>query len=299
MANNYLVMFVMKTRKNKILFHKIKKKISISFPYLVRIYRFFFKKKLQSFSGWGMTIFDRSPPWIKNSSNNEAQNFIKTHEQIKEMVNKKKFILTQFSKLDNDYSGTKALDEFRWRHYILSFCINYVCKYTKQKNYNFVELGVLDGMTAFFACSMATLNKKKFRIYLYDSWGPMKSDHLLDSELKSIGAYHYLDVNIVMDNLKKFKKNLVINKGYLPDSLKTAQNPKTVTWLHIDLNSTKPTIDSLKKIFNRIVKNGIILFDDYGFDEHFVTRIAIDKFLKNKNGLFFHAPTGQGIFIKL
>ena len=284
---------------DSIYFHRLKKQISIFFPNLVKTYRLFFKKKKNTFSGWGMELFDRSPPWLKNSYNNEAQNFLKSHNKLKKLINKKKFNLTQFSKLDNDENEIKAIGELRWRHYILAFTVNYTLKHTKQKNYNFVELGVLDGMTAFFACDTAVLNKQKFSIYLYDSWGPMKSDNLLKDELKSIGSYHYLDANIAKDNLNEFKKNFVINKGYLPNSLKTSQNPNSITWLHIDLNSTKPTMSSLKFFFNRIVKNGIILFDDYGFDEHKITKTAIDKFLKNKNGIFFHCPTGQGIFIKL
>ena len=62
--------------------------------------------------------------------------------------------------------------------------------------------------------------------------------------------------------------------------------------------STRPTIDSLKFFFSKISKNGIILFDDYGFNEHLETKIAVDKYLINKKGSLFHLPTGQSIFFK-
>jgi len=74
----------------------------------------------------------------------------------------------------------------------------------------------------------------------------MLEKNLTDKELKSVGSYHYLNFNNVVNNLKAFKKKIIFNKGYLPDSLATAKNPKTIQWIHIDLNSTRPTIDSLK-----------------------------------------------------
>lgn len=288
------------SRGRKLLIHNLKKKISLKVPILIKIYRFFFKRKIITFSGWGMTIFDRNPPWIKNYFNNTGANsFIKFDKKIIQLVSKKKFILSQYSKLDNNYNPIKALKEFRWRHYILCWTINYLCKFTDvKKNLNLVELGVHDGMSAFFAASQLSDNKIFFKLFLYDSWGPMLAKNLTNKELKSVGSYHYLNFNNVVNNLKAFKKSIIFNKGYLPDSLATAKNPKTIQWLHIDLNSTRPTIDSLKFFFSKISKNGIILFDDYGFNEHLETKIAVDKYLINKKGSLFHLPTGQSIFFK-
>jgi len=235
------------SRDRKLLIHNLKKKISLKVPILIKIYRFFFKRKSITFSGWGMTIFDRNPPWIKNYFNNTGANsFIKFDKKIIQLVTKKKFILSQFSKLDNNYNPIKALKEFRWRHYILCWTINYSCKFTNVKKLNLVELGVHDGMSAFFAASQLSENKIFFKLFLYDSWGPMLAKNLTNKELKSVGSYHYLNFNNVVNNLKAFKKSIIFNKGYLPDSLATAKNPKTIQWIHIDLNSTRPTIDSLK-----------------------------------------------------
>ena len=175
-----------------------------------------------------------------------------------------------------------------------------MCKFsdTKGKPHNLVELGVHDGMSAFFAASSMQSNKKKFKFFLYDSWSKMLEKYLTNTELKSIGSYQYLDFNNVVNNLKVFNKNTIFNKGYIPDSFLTSKNPETISWLHIDLNSCKPTIASLNFFFNKVIKNGIIIFDDYGFNEHLETKIAIDKFLSNKKGTFFHIPTGQAIFYK-
>ena len=53
----------------------------------------------------------------------------------------------------------------------------------------------------------------------------------------------------------------------------------------------------LHLLYEKISKNGIILFDDYGgFDD---TRKVIDNFFDDKQGHFINYPTGQGAFIKI
>ena len=49
--------------------------------------------------------------------------------------------------------------------------------------------------------------------------------------------------------------------------------------------------------YDKLVPNGIILFDDYGGFEK--TGNSIDEFFSNKDGHFLNSPTGQGIFFKL
>ena len=66
--------------------------------------------------------------------------------------------------------------------------------------------------------------------------------------------------------------------------------------MHIDLNSTKPTIDALDFFFPRLIKGGIIIFDDYGNTGYPDTKIEIDEFFKNKPGVLMQSPTGQAIY---
>ena len=50
--------------------------------------------------------------------------------------------------------------------------------------------------------------------------------------------------------------------------------------------------------YKKILPNGVILFDDYNHLSYEPTKLAIDKFFKNKEGQFITLPTGQSIFIK-
>ena len=79
---------------------------------------------------------------------------------------------------------------------------------------------------------------------------------------------------------------------------KSVENPDNLSWLHIDLNSSKITQECLNFFYDKIENNGVILFDDYAHIHFEDTRKIIDEFLFNKEGNFLHFPTGQAFFIK-
>ena len=277
-------------KQNKSFFSKLIKK----FKYFIQLkfnffYEYkFYKKKRKTFSGWGMITTDSSPPW--NSTNNIQNNhFLSVNENLIDLVTNKKFVLTQFEYENTDYK--KILNELMWRHYVVFNSINYVVKFTNSKELYLVECGVCDGLTIFFAINSCLKNNVKPKAYLYDSWQELTSDK---ENLKY--KYSYLNIERTKENLKIYESNLIYNKGFIPKIFNTSNNPEKVHWLHIDLNSTQATLDSLEYFYNRVIKNGIILFDDYGgFSE---TREIIDNFFSNKNGHFLNFPTGQGIFYK-
>jgi hypothetical protein len=69
--------------------------------------------------------------------------------------------------------------------------------------------------------------------------------------------------------------------------------------LHIDLNSSSPTIEALKFFYEKLNSKGIILFDDYGHQTYEPTKYAIDNFFNNLDGQLIAFPTGQAMFIKV
>ena len=219
--------------------------------------------------------------------NNENFLFKELNDQLLKLVLDKKFILTQFQYHDTDYR--KIFDELMWRHYIVFNTVNYVIKFNQNDEVNLVECGVCDGLTISYALNLCMKKKLKFKGYLYDAWEELKK-----SEENLRFNYSYLDINKTKNNLKNFEKNLIYNKGFIPQIFSNSKNPNKINWLHIDLNSTESTLASLE-FFDKLKPHGIILFDDYGgFEE---TRKVIDEFLSNKKGHFLNSPTGQGIFL--
>ena len=109
----------------------------------------------------------------------------------------------------------------------------------------------------------------------------------------------YFQQNIdLLEARKNFQHKIQYNKGYIPDVFDSSINPDKISWLHIDLNSSIPTLRCLEFFYDRIENNGVIVFDDYGWKGYEETKEIVDKFLNEKKGSFFQFPTGQGLFIK-
>ena len=254
-------------------------------PFLSYIKKNFFDKP--KFSGWGMTSI-HEPPWLND---NEGKKFLEIHNYIKDnfAFNKK-------------IQGTTkdVMDDLLWRHWIVSYAVKHASKFAKTENYNLVECGVEWGYTAFFALKTLTNNNKKinsFSMHLYDAWQDMREEELLESEYWHVNLYKNLDIESTKKNLIEFKENLIFHQGYIPDSLmKKPDPPDTIFYLHIDLNSAKPTESALEFFYPRLVVGGVILFDDYGWGAYEDTKNTIENFFKDKPGLLMKIPTGQAIY---
>jgi O-methyltransferase len=276
----------MKDNQNLIKFgHEIYSKHPALRPFLTFIKKNFFTKT--KFSGWGMTSI-HEPPWLNDD---EGKKFLEIHNYVK----------NNFAFNKKIQGTTKdVMDDLLWRHWIVSYAVKHATKFAKTENYNLVECGVEWGYTAFFALKTLTNNDKKinsFSMHLYDAWQDMREEELLESEYWHVNLYKNLDIESTKKNLIEFKENLIFHQGYIPDSLtKKPVPPNTIFYLHIDLNSAKPTEHALEFFYPRLVVGGVILFDDYGWDAYQDTKNTIEDFFKDKPGLLMKIPTGQAIY---
>ena len=100
---------------------------------------------------------------------------------------------------------------------------------------------------------------RKGNTYLFDSFsGFRKNDGLHKKDI-----FYYDDINLVKKNIKKLKlKQTDVFRTYFPKNLKIKINK--IKLCHIDVNTYSDT----KKIFNfvhtKVIKGGIIIFDDFG-----------------------------------
>lgn len=271
---------------NKLLYFG--RKISVKYPslrpFLILGKRLFFSKP--RFSGWGMTT-QHELPWIDEY---DWKDFQKTNQYVKENFQ----FISNSSEVD-----LKNIDTLLWRHWIVSYSVRHAIKFSKDGEYNFVECGVGIGITTFFALREVHSHSKikKIFMHLYDSWDAMREKDLLNRELSSSGRYSGLDIDITKRNLSEFSDHLIFHRGYIPDSFHVApESPNSVAYLHIDLNSAKPTKSALEFFYPKISSGGVILFDDYG-DRAFVdTKKVIDEFFYDKPGSLLKLPTGQAIY---
>ena len=241
------------------------------------------------FVGPGIKI-NHDPPWIDESENSV---FNQTSNDIKKF---------HFGAVLSTGIDIHRIDTLLWRHWIVSYSTKYAIEFTKTEEYNFVECGVGDGLSALYTLAEIRANEKNLpqsKMHLFDSWGPMKEKDLLDSEIESKGRYSELKLDTTKNNLKKFEDLIVYHKGYVPEVFtQIPKSPSSIVYIHIDLNSTKPTIDCLKYFFPKLVVGGVILFDDYGWNNHKDTKHAVDSFFKDKPGILMQLPTAQAIYFR-
>jgi hypothetical protein len=240
------------------------------------------------FIGPGIKI-NHDPPWVDESKDSI---FNQTSKELKNF---------SFGSVHSTGVDVHRVDAMRWRHWIVSTATKHAIEFSKTDEYNFVECGVGDGFSALYTLVEIQAKEKNLsdpKMHLFDSWGPMKKQNLLESELDSVDRYSELNLNETKNNLKNYSKLIEYHKGDIPEIFKNIQFPNSIVYMHIDLNSTKPTIHSLEYFYPKLVSGGVILFDDYGWNNHKDTKHAVDIFFKNKSGILLHLPTAQAIFYK-
>ena len=146
------------------------------------------------------------------------------------------------------------------KHYTLldparSYTLWQCSKNLKNVKGQILDIGCLMGGAGFI---MSKINQNG-KTYLFDSFSGFKKDDGLHKK----DIFFYDNINYVKKNIKRLKlKKTGVFKAYFPKNLKIKINE--VKLCHIDVN----TYNDTKKIFNflqtKIMKGGIIIFDDFG-----------------------------------
>jgi O-methyltransferase len=241
-----------------------------------------------TYQGWGL-ISENTVPWDGGNGN---EFFLKAQEDMKATF---------------DFSGhvmSDDMDTLMWRHWLISYSIRHVVEFSKCKDLELVECGVANGLTAFFALrelkGLQGLGKvDNFKIHLYDSWLPIREDDLLSTEKGLAGGYDDINLDKTKNNLAEFSEDTAYYKGYIPEIFESKPvSIDSVAYLHIDLNAAKPTQAALEYYYSKVMRGGVILFDDYGWDSYRETKEMIDNFFKDKPGMLMPLPTPQAIYYR-
>lgn len=182
----------------------------------------------------------------------------------------------------------------RWRIHTLIWA----AKYASKLEGDFVEFG--GGFGLFSSAIYEYLNFKNInkKYYLLDSFEGLNNKNLLEEEKRAFDNYKRWG-NWYYEMVDKFSEfeNMIIIPGYIPDTLSKI-NTERVSFCSIDFNCVEPESQALEYIWDKLVKGGIIIFDDYGFPGHHNQKNSHDKFAEDKGCLIYTCPTGQGILIK-
>lgn len=192
----------------------------------------------------------------------------------------------KFKKIYNKVFETTLLDSKRL------YTLYYLAESLKNIPGDIMDVGCLKG-GAGFTMSYANL---KGNVYLIDTF-----EGVVDKE-KYYNKNHYVfkNINFVKKFIKSLKlKNTFVIKGIFPSSIKKKFAKKRIKLCHLDVNTFKSTKNAFEYIEDKIVKNGVVVFDDYGiFSVEGVKRYIDSIKKKNKKFIFIYNYMGQCILIK-
>jgi len=189
--------------------------------------------------------------------------------------------------------------DIKYRAYIAC----YFSKYASKLEGDFAECGVGRGILSKTIVTYLSFEKINKFFYLFDTFEGIPLEQSKNQEekemMKFMNTIHFQGVycNEVRNTFSEYP-NVKIIKGIAPDSLKTTPLNK-ISYLSMDMNNAYAEIECIKLIWEKIVKSGIILLDDYATNDGFKEqKMSWDKFAKEKNFEILTLPTGQGLIIK-
>lgn len=204
---------------------------------------------------------------------------------------------SRFAKAYQLAKDTKPWEGFtlQWRVYIVCWFAEMV----KDLEGDFIECGVNTGAYSRAVIEYINFQKTNKTFYLFDTYEGLVPS-MINEEEKKAGIEVYLKnyTNVYKQVLKTFELfNVRIIKGVVPNTLSQCESEK-ICYLSIDMNCVEPEIAAANFFWERIVKGGVIILDDYGFSIHKEQKKAFDLFAATKGQTILCLPTGQGIIIK-
>lgn len=155
-----------------------------------------------------------------------------------------------------------------------------------------IELGVFKGGGVIQFATFRELleNENSRKIIGFDIFGKFPQGEKLESDRHFVDQWNeqfegeFLSKEDIYRSLEiKGIQNVQLIEGDICTTVEKylEKHPQTkISLLHIDVDIYEPAKVGLDKLFDRVVKGGVIVFDDYGCIEG--ETVAVDEFLSNR-----------------
>ncbi len=186
----------------------------------------------------------------------------------------------------------------RERHYTL----NQLVQKIKNLDGDVAECGCWRGLSAYQTAYRLQQQKFDGTFYIFDSFEGLSDFEDEDIPLGGIKDQQQrkkefsCGEDIVRNNLKEFSF-IEYKKGWIPERFDEVKD-KNFSFVHIDVDMYQPILDSFRFFYERMVKGGIIVFDDYGFTYFPGAKKAVDEFMEGKDDFFLALSSGQAFMVK-
>lgn len=139
------------------------------------------------------------------------------------------------------------------------------------------EVGVYRGGTA----KIISENIENSNLFLFDTFEGMPYYDPNNDKEWGVGTFDQTDYEIVK-SLFHTKENVKVFKGVFPSDTSHHISDKVFKFVHLDVDNYQPYKECLEFFYERMVKGGIILFDDYDCGCCPGANKAVDEFFSDK-----------------
>lgn len=203
--------------------------------------------------------------------------------------------LLDFFELDPEFNQLfdKALKTpgiRKMRCFMLYQCL----KQTGNLEGDVAEVGVYRGRSA--KVIALTAEKQNKHAYLFDTFTGMPEVDPEKDNLYRKGTFSDTSLAEVQEFLADCKK-VTICPGFFPDTAEPVRDRK-FSFAHIDVDIYRSVLDCCQFFYPRLVRGGMMVFDDPGFADCAGAKIAVDEFFGDKKEFPIHLATSQVLVVK-
>jgi O-methyltransferase len=188
--------------------------------------------------------------------------------------------------------------DIQWRIHVLCWAASHAM----HLDGDFVDCGVHTGIFARAVINYTNFQKSTKRYFLLDTFNGLDEQYSSKEEFKRniLMGYDKEDSDLlyeqVVNTFKEF--NVKIVKGAVPETLKDVDSDR-ICYLSIDMNCVTPEVAALEFFWDKMVSGGVIILDDYGYDNSYnEQKRAHDAFASSKGVQILSLPTCQGLLLK-
>ena len=187
--------------------------------------------------------------------------------------------------------------DIQWRIHVLCWAASQVIKLEG----DFVDCGVNTGIFARAVIDYTSFENTNKTYFLLDTFDGLDEKYsTLEEQRNGLNTIYKIHGNELYEQVVTTFSgyNVRIIKGSVPDTLPEVTADK-IAYLSIDMNCALPEKEALEYFWNKMVSGGIIILDDYGYNNQYLNQKRVhDAFAKSKNVEILTLPTCQGLIIK-
>ena len=163
-----------------------------------------------------------------------------------------------------------------------------------------VECGVYHGAGSFLILSALEGDGVHHIFDSFEGLSQPESEDVPAASRTQAWAMNDLSVaeEVVLRNLNVYARRVKLYKGWIPERFADVEKCR-FRFVHIDVDLYQPTKDALEFFYQRMVRGGVIVCDDFGFDTCPGAYKAFVEFLADKQESVIHLTTGTGFVVKV